>query len=75
MEERLDTIRESGNTLSGNGHVHGIRPRNDDGTDGATEGEDDEKPSAAPVVGRLRDWGREDGGEYGDGRGEPGAVR
>lgn len=75
MEERLDTIRDAGNTLSRNSHVHRIRPRNDNRADGAAEGEDDEKPSATPVIGRLRDRGREDGGKYGDGRGEPGAVR
>lgn len=74
MEERLGTIRNTGNALSSNGHVHGVRPRNDNGADGTTEGEEDEKPSAAPVIGRLGDWGREDGGEYGNGRGEPGAV-
>lgn len=74
MEERLDTVRDSGNTLSRNSHVHGVCARNDNGADGTAEGEEDEKPSASPVIGRLGDWGREDGGEDGNGRGEPGAV-
>lgn len=75
VEERLGTIRDTGNALSRNGHVHGVRARNDNGADGTAEGEEDEKPSAAPVIGCLRDWGREDRGEYGNGRREPGAVR
>ena len=67
VEERLDTIRETGNTLSCNCHVHGRCPCNNDGANYTAKREDDEEPSAAPVIGSLGDWRRKNYREDGNG--------
>lgn len=74
VKKRLNTKRDAGDGEAGNGHIHARGPRDNDGANGAEEGEADEEPFASPVVGGLGDHGAEDDGEDGDGRGEPDCV-
>lgn len=74
VQERLDAKSNAGDCEAGNGHVHAGGSRDNDGANGAEEGEADEEPFSSPVVGGLGDHGTEDDGQDGDGRGEPDSV-
>lgn len=60
VKKRLNTKGDAGDGEAGNGHVHAGGPRDNDGANGAEEGEADEEPFASPVVGGLGDHGAED---------------